>query len=163
MGWTKKQLIDQAYAELALAGYEFDISPEEQDQALTRLETMIATWEADSIFLSYAFASSPDDADPDVDSGIPMSAVRAVILGLAIDLAASFGKTLAPATLANFNRSYALLKRAAAMPPQQQLRAGTPGGAGNKPWRYRTDPFLPRPSYSPLQTSQGGDLNLQEE
>jgi hypothetical protein len=29
MGWTKRALVTEAFGELALAGYDFDLSPEE--------------------------------------------------------------------------------------------------------------------------------------
>ena len=42
--WTKTLLIEEAFGELALAGYVYDLRPEEMQAAGRRLETMMATW-----------------------------------------------------------------------------------------------------------------------
>src|SRR5437868_8121035 len=63
MGWTKEQLIDEAFAELRLAGYTFDIAPEEKQTALRRMDTMMATWEGRGIRVGYPLPSSPDGSD----------------------------------------------------------------------------------------------------
>jgi hypothetical protein len=48
---------------------------------------------------------------------------------------------------------------AAAVPAQQQLRAGLPLGAGNKGPRAI---FVPTPDTSPLRQSDSGDLEFHE-
>jgi hypothetical protein len=98
MGWTKRQLIDEAFSELSLQGYEFDITPEEQQTALRRLDTMLATWDGLGIRVGYLLPSSPDDSDPDSDSGLPDYAVETVYLHLAMRIAAGFGKQLSADT-----------------------------------------------------------------
>jgi hypothetical protein len=68
MSWTKRQLIEQAFAELALAGYDFDLSPEEMQGALVRLDSMIATWTSRGVRLSYAMPANPSDSDISIRS-----------------------------------------------------------------------------------------------
>lgn len=163
MGWTKRQLIDEAFAELALQGYEFDITPEEQQTALRRLDTMMATWEARGVRIGYAFPSSPDDSDPDTDSGLPDSAVETAFLNLAIRIAAGFGKQLSPDTKRVAREGFDVLLWAAAQPIEQQQPSTMPRGAGNRIWRNSQRPFFPEPDDSPLGISQGGDLNIAPE
>lgn len=162
MGWTKRQLIDEAFAELALQGYEFDITPEEQQTALRRLDTMMATWEAKSIRVGYSLPSSPTDSDPDQESGLPDTAVETVYLNLAGRIAAGFGKQLSADTRRNAAEGYAALMADAAMPRQQQFRSDLPRGAGNRCFPSN-GPFLPPPCRDPLQIAQGGDLDIPSE
>jgi len=140
--WTKRQLVNEAYSELALQGYEFDLSPEEVQTALRRLDTMMATWEGLGIQIGYAFPASPDDSDPDTPSGIPDKAVETVYLNLAIRLAPGNGKGISVDTKRNAADGYSLLLRAAAMPPQQKLPNTMPRRPGNKPWPPFSQPFL---------------------
>lgn len=163
MGWTKKQLISEAYGELSLQGYEFDISPEEQLTALRRLDTMMATWDAKGIRLGYSFPSSPDDSDPDSDSGIPDTAVETVYLNLAKRLAPGLGKTLSPETKRAAEEGYSALIAAAAMPRQQQLPNTLPRGAGNRTFYTYPGPFFPGPCRDPLRVAQGGDLDIPQD
>lgn len=161
--WTKRQLIDEAYSELALAGYVFDISPEEQQTALHRLDTMMATWEAKGIRVGYAFPAGPDDSDLDQASGLPDSAVETVYLNLAIRRAPGMGKQISSDTRRAARDGYDTLLWAAARPQEQQLPNTLPRGAGNKPWRVTTQPFFPTPCNDPLSLTQGGDLNFTPE
>lgn len=160
MGWTKRQLIDEAFAELALAGYSFDITPEEQQTALRRLDTMLATWEAKGVRVGYAFPTSPEDSSLDAQSGLPDGAVETVFLHLALRIATGFGKQLSSATRKAASDGYDALLWAAARPIEQQLPNTMPRGAGNKPWRTVNQPFFPRPDENPLQIAQGGDLTI---
>ena len=163
MGWTKKQLIDEAFGELALQGYEFDISAEEQQTALRRLDTMMATWEAKGIRVGYAFPSSPDDSDIDADSGLPDAAIETTYLNLAIRIAAGFGKQLPSDTRRNAREGYDALLWKAAQPIEQQQPSTMPRGAGNRIWRNSERPYFPAPDDNPLGISQGGDLNIAPE
>lgn len=158
--WTKRQLVTEAYGELALAGYEFDITPEEQQTALHRLDAMMATWEGQGVRVGYAFPTNPDDSDLDQPSGLPDMAVEAVFLSLAIRLAPGNGKQISPDTRRAARQGFLRLLREAAQPAQQQLPSTLPRGAGNRGWAMGQHPFFPTPSSDPLQLSQGGDLNI---
>lgn len=160
MGWSKRQLIEEAYGELALAGYEFDLSPEEMQAAIRRMDTMLATWSSMGVNIGYAFGLTPTDTDLDQDSGIPLTAVEAVYLNLAARIAGSKGKTMPRTTLFNAKAAYdALLSvMARAEIEEQQLDNTVPRGAGNKPYRQYPRPFMPRPDEGPL--TLGGDGGL---
>lgn len=160
--WTKRQIVNEAYGELALQGYEFDISPEEVQTALRRLDTMMATWEGRGIRVGYAFPANPDDSDPDTPSGLPDGAVETVYLNLAIRQAAGNGKQLSPLTARNASDGLTNLLTVAAMPPQQQLPSTLPRGAGNRCWSA-DNPFFRRPLHDPLPVDCAGDMNIPQE
>lgn len=162
MGWTKRQIVEKAFSTLALAGYVFDLDPEELDDALTSLDTMMASWSALDITCGYAFGTSPDDTDLDQDSGLPLVAVKAVYLALAIDVAATKGKQLRPSTIFGARQAKdALLAWVARQQLRpQQYRSGLPAGAGNKAWTTWPRPFLSTPDTSPLQIADDGGLSF---
>jgi hypothetical protein len=158
MGWTKGQFIIQAFDEIGLASYVFDLSPEQKQTALRRLDTMMAAWNALGIRLGYPLPSSPDDSDLDEETNVPDSANEAIYSNLAIKLAPSYGKQVMPDTKMTAKESYNTLLSRAAMPMEQQMPSTMPSGAGNKPWRVYDDPFVRHP-VSPLLA--GGDGEIQ--
>lgn len=157
---TKQELIDAAFAELALSeGDGFGITPDEKQRALGRLDAMIATWAAKGVRIGYNFAG-----DLNTESGIPDSANEAVFLNLARRLAPGFGKALSAETLKNARDGYDTLLWASAHPIEQQLPHTMPRGQGNKPWRTADNAFLPRPDTNPLRVEDdGADLTILQE
>lgn len=162
MPWKKGEIVDEAFAELALAGEAWDIQPEERQRAVRRLDVMLATWEAKGIKLGYAMPATADGSTPNDASGLPDAAVETVLLNLARRLAPSYGKALSPASAQSAREGYDALLWAAAQPQQQQLPNTLPLGAGNKPWRRTNRQFLPRPDTSPLDQAIGGSLAIKE-
>lgn len=160
--WTKRELIAEAFSELTLAESEFDLTPEEQETALRRLDTMMAMWDAKGIRIGYALPTGANGSDLDQPSGIPDSATETVYLNLALRIAPGFGKQLSQDTRKNARDGYDVLLWAAAQPQAQQMPNTMPRGAGNKPWSVAGRPFFPTPSNDPLQISQGGDLDFLE-
>jgi hypothetical protein len=156
MGWTKNQLIDQAFEEIGLASYVFNIGPEQRQGALRRLDSMMATWNAKGIRLGYALPSSPDASDGTQDSGLPDSANEAVYTNLAVKIAPMVGKQVSQDTRNAASQGFNVLMSRATFPPQQQLPNTLPRGAGNKPWRTANNPFMPTPT-DPLMAAEGGD------
>jgi hypothetical protein len=135
MGWKKAQLIDQAFSELARAGYVFDLGADVREDALRQLDTMMATWSSVGISIGYLLPTSPDDSNIDDDAGIPLTAVETVYQNLAVKLAAGRGKTLTAQTLAAAQSGYNILLGAAVTPTTGQCSGLPRIGAGNKPWR----------------------------
>jgi hypothetical protein len=157
MGWTKRQFIEQAFEEIGLASYVFDLTPEQLQSALRRLDTMIAAWNALGIRIGYPLPSSPQFSDLDAQSEVPDSANEAIITNLAIKLAPSYGKQVMPDTKATAKETYNTLLSRAAMPMEQQMPATMPSGAGNKPWRVYDNPFL-RPPVDPVNAGPDGPI-----
>lgn len=157
MSWTKRELIEDAYAELALAGWDFDLTPDELQWGLRRLDTLMASWQAQGVKVGYAMSVSPSGGDLDQDSGLPVEVVEAVYMNLAVRLAAGKGKNILRSTVTNARASFdSLMARAAlSQVKDQQFRSGVPSGAGNKD----SDTFLSEPNVDPLLI--GGDEGLQ--
>ena len=153
MGTTKRQLVSDVYAELALAGYEFDIQPEEEQFALRKLEAMMGTWNAMGVQVGYAFGS-----DLNADSGLDLQTVEAVVLNGAIRVAAGKGKALAASTktAAKAALDSVMLVCAKAQLQETQRQSSTPAGAGNRRWSWGGRPFLPSPTDDTVAVDAGG-------
>lgn len=156
--WTKRQLIEEAFGEIALAGYAFDLSPEEMQAGLRRLDTMLATWAGAGVHLGYALSTSPGSGDLDDDSGLKAVDVEAVYMALALRIAAGKGKQLAASTRTAAGQAYqALLSRVARGEMREQaFAAGVPSGAASAAASGR--PFLAPHNTSTLQPSADGGL-----
>ena len=94
MSYTKRYVVTEAYAELALAGYVFDLTPDELLWASGRLDMLMGTWLESGIDLDYPVPDGPA-LDLDVVTNIESWAVEAVVLALAVRIAAAKGKQLA--------------------------------------------------------------------
>ena len=142
MGYTKRQIIEEAYGELGMASYVFDLDVDVLQRALRRLDSMMAEWNGHGIRLGYPIPASPDDSDLDELANVPDWATESIILGLAVRLAPGHGKTVSPQTLSAARRALDTVLGKVAMPPQVQI-TGLPCGAGAK---SIDAPFLPAPS-----------------
>lgn len=162
MGWTKRQIVGKAFSTCGLQNYEFDIQPEESQDALSSLDSMMAEWDFKGIRLGYALPGSPDDSELDTDSGLPDYAVKTVYLNLAILIAPGLGKTIQPATVISARQGYDQLLIKAAYPQRQQLPNTLPRGAGNRHFGVEGYPFFPTPSNDQLPVTSGGDLDIVE-
>ncbi len=161
MGWTKRQFITQAFEEIGLAAYVFDLTPEQLDSALRRMDSMVAGWNANGIRIGYPLPSSPEDSDLDQQTGVPDYANEAIYLNLARRLAPGFGKTLDPETKASADMAYNNLVNQVMPPiPERQMPGSLPLGAGNKPWRNTNLPFV-RPPEDPLLAGTDGQIEFE--
>lgn len=142
MSWTKRQIVNQSFEEVGLAAYVFDLTAEQIESAVRRLNSMMALWDAKGIKLGFPITG----IDPDVDTGLPDHAIEAVYLNLGIKNAPSFGKMVAPELKIAAKSAYDQLLIAAAFPAEQQV-TGLPAGAGHK-WPGTV--FLPPADTSPL-------------
>lgn len=133
--WTKQQLIEAAFGELALAHVVFDLDADTLESALRTLDSMMAEWADLNISIGYALPATPDDSNIGDDSGIPSGANRPVYMNLAVQLAAGRGKALTPQTIAAATRGYNTLLGVAVTPTSGQSSGLPLNGAGNKPWR----------------------------
>lgn len=159
---TKGEIVTQALAELSLGDVQgFDITPEEKQRALVRLDGMVAQWASPSIGIRIGYASG---GGLDEESGVTDAVAETLILNLAKRLAPGYGKTLSAQTLLAAKDGYDLLLIAAAYPPEQQLPHTTPRGQGNKPWRTANRPYLDRPDPDPLRNDpRSQNLDILEE
>ena len=145
MGYSKRQFIEAAFAEIGLASYVFDLQPEQLEAARRRLDAMMADWNGKGIRLGYPIPSSPQDGSIDEQTNVPDSAYEAIICSLGIRLAPSYGKQVMPETKATAKQGYDTLLQRATFPLEQQFPNTLPSGAGNKPWRVYDNPFRGNP------------------
>lgn len=157
MGWTKQQLLNQAFGAIGKSVNIFNIDADTMQDALRSMDGMLATWNAKGIRLGYALPSSPDSSSLEDDSGLPDSAYEAVYLNTSIRIAPFIGKQVSPDLKTSARDAYEVLLARAAMPAQQQLPNTLARGAGNKPWRTVSNPFMPTPT-DPLLAGDDGAI-----
>jgi len=147
MSWTKRQFINAALEEIGLASYVFDIQPEELESALRRLDAMMADWNVRGIRIGYPLSSITSSSVAQ-ETSVPDSANEAIISNLGMRLAPSYGAIVPrEVKISAKNGLMTLLTRAGVTQPQEkQLPSSLPVGAGNKPWRYSGDNFMPEPT-----------------
>jgi hypothetical protein len=156
MGYSKRQFVESALEEIGLASYVFDLSPQQVESAVRRLDAQMASWNALGIRVGYPLPSSPQDTGLDDETNVPDAAYEAIITNLGIKLAPSYGKTVSPDTKATAKRTYDLLLSRAAMPMEMQLPASMPRGAGAKNY---DDPFMDNPD-DPILAGRDGPLEF---
>lgn len=159
MGYSKRQFVAAAFEEIGLASYVFDLQPEQLQSAMRRIDAMMADWNGKGIRLGYPLPGSPQDSDLDEPTLVPDWANEAIITNGAVRLAPGYGKVVMPETKAVAKDSYNTLLQRATMPPEQQLPATMPAGAGNKPWRVYDNPFI-RPPVNPVDVGPDGPLQF---
>lgn len=159
MGFSKRQFVEGGFEELGLAAYVFDLTPEELDRAMRRLDSMMAEWNAKGIRLGYPIPGSPQDNDLDEPSGVPDSANEAIVANLAIRIAPAYGKTVSGETRAIAKMAYDTLLTRACYPPEMQLGV-IPSGAGAKPIAMDGGIFLPPPETS-IDAGSDGALTFE--
>lgn len=157
MGYSKRQFVEAAFAEIGLASYAFDLQPQDLEQALRRLDAMMAEWNAKGIRLAYPLPGSPENSDINAESEVPDSANEAIITNLGIRIAPGYGKAVMAQTMMIAKQSYNTLLARATLPPEQQLPRTMPAGAGIKPWGTYDNTFI-RPPVAPVTTGQDGVL-----
>lgn len=143
MSWTKRELVQNAFEEVGLASYAFDLQPEQMQAGLRRLDNMMATWNSRGLRIGYPLTDSPSGSDLDQDSNVTDEAIEAIVSNLALRLAPMLGKTVSPDTKASARSAYmALLSRRSNTLEKRIDVNAVPAGAGTKYWRINGDPFL---------------------
>jgi len=157
MGWTKRQFVVQAFEEIGLASYVFDLTPDQLQSALWKLDAMMAEWNSMGIRLGYPLPGSPQYSDLDAQTSVPDMANSAIYSSLGIRIAPSYGKMISPDTKSMAKNAYNALLKAFSAPIEMQLPGTMPSGAGNKPWRDYDNPYVRRP-VDPVLAGEDGPL-----
>jgi len=148
MGWTKKQILEQAFEEIGIASYIFDLTPDQLMSALRRMDLMVSSWYAKNIKIGYPLPGTPNNSHMEEQIDTPLQANEALVLNLAVRLAPSYGKVVAPETKMLAKQLYDQLLVQAAMPFEMQYPRTLPLGAGYK----RTERvFVDIPNENPIQ------------
>ena len=159
MGWSKLDLINQAFEEVGIAPYVFDLSTEQLKSALRKLDTMVAAWEAMGIRLGYPLPSSPAESQLSNASGLPDWAVGAVYQNLALQLASLVGKEPSAELKKNARMGYNSVLAKTRNIPEMRLPRNMPAGQGHKPWRQPAWPFLNHEEH-PLDAESDSELEI---
>lgn len=155
MGYTKKQIIEQAFEEIGLASYIFDLTADQLESALRRLDLMVSSWYTKNIRIGYPLPLNPQDSHIDQQIDTPMPANEALVLNLAVRLAPAYGKQVSPDTKVNAKVTYDQLLMQAAFPVEMQYDKTLPLGAGYK----RTERvFVDVPHLDPVQVQPNGQI-----
>lgn len=161
MPYTKRQFVLGAMSELGLGDYVFDAQPEELENGMRRLDAMIGAWNARGIRLGYPLPVNPQDGSLDDVTSVPDSANEAVITGLAVRLAPSYGKALPRETKVRAKMGYdtLVLLSGVVSPIEKQYPSTLPTGAGNKPYQTDRSNYFPKPD-DPVDASSAGELDF---
>lgn len=157
---TKLQIVQKAFSELGLPPWTYSIAPEQLVDASQRMDSMIAGWADVGARIAYNFEDNLD-----AESGLALGNELTVVTNLALQLASGLGKTPSEQTLAAASAGWQVLMIGAAQPPQVQLPANMPRGAGAKAYRYSPyQNFVPVPNAPPLTVSgDGTQLDFKQE
>jgi len=143
VSWTKREVVTNAFEEIGLANYVFDLQPEQLQAGLRRLDNMMATWNSRGLRLGYPLPDSPGGSDLDEETGVTDEAIEAMVANLAIRIAPLFGKTVSPDTKSAARGAYMALLNRRTNTLEKRIDANAiPAGQGTKYWRFNSDPFL---------------------
>ena len=160
MSWSKQELIVQAFEEIGLASYVFDLSAEQLQSALRKLDAMMAAWNARGLRLGYPVPSTAGGSLLADSSNLKDEANEAVYMNLALKLASTLGKPVSQELKDAAKLGYNTLLSQASVPPEQQFPKDMPAGAGNK-WRNQNRrPFLDDPTEG-LDAGPDSDLDFE--
>lgn len=135
---TKRQLVDQAFAECGINGWEYDIDPSEKDTALTRLDMLMHELRGRGYDLNYNYPSAIGSGLLTDALGCPDQAFYGLATLLAERLAPTMGKRMSvESRMALTAARKAVYAAATNLVPGQSLGQGSPIGSGNKPWSSR--------------------------
>lgn len=129
---TKGDLVNAAYEEIGLAGYVFDMQPEEIQTGVRRLERFMLMLDGRGIRLGYNAAASASAATANDDAGIPDWTEDYIIPLFALRLAPTLGKQINPDTRLAARRGLNALLVGTYTIPTMQMPRHMPIGSGNR-------------------------------
>jgi hypothetical protein len=164
MGWTKRQFVLQAFSEIGMADDEYGLETYQLQDALVKLESMIAEWSGQEIDVQYPLAADIDTANMDTLTSVPLAANMAIYLNLAKMIAPGFGKQLSQESKLMATESYNRLASFVSDKhiPKKQMPGWVPLGAGNKYNRDSKRPFVDTPNIDPVYYDEDGNLQIRE-
>lgn len=101
-GPLKRDLIQVAFEICGQAGYEFELTPEEYESALRRLNGFMYECQGRGYVTGYNFPNSNSLGSPEEESGLAWEDQEAVAQTLARRMAPSIGKALGPEAKAEY-------------------------------------------------------------
>lgn len=149
---TKREIVRQAYEEIGLGDYVFDMSPEMQQAALVRLDRLAAQWDATGLRFGFVLGGTLA-----TESGLPDTSIGAYALNLALSIAPTIGKMVSQETRIAAREAKNALMITNYVIPQVQYPQMMPVGRGNQR-AVKDNPYFNPPD--PLTTGQDGELTL---
>lgn len=142
---TKRQIIEMAYEECSLAGYEFNVTQEELFSGLRKLDALMAEWAQSSRDLNYNAPATFGGGDLEDVSGIPDAAIQGAAITLAMAIAPAMGKQMSAESRARLAKSMTVVGTLGAKRVRQGWARSTVAGAGNnRRFGYGyPSPFMP--------------------
>lgn len=133
---TKRQLIEQMYLECGLNGWEYDISPEETDRALIRLDALMWELSGRGIDIGYNFPLAIGQGDLSDELGCPDQAFFGLAVLGAERLCPTMGKTQSKESRIALASAMKAVRNAGTLAPSMKPGRSTPLGSGNGRWPY---------------------------
>lgn len=132
---TKRLLVGQMFTECQINSWELDITPEEQDDALTRLDMLMWELIGRGIDLGYNFPAGIGQGDLDDELGCPDQAFFGLATLGAQRLCSTMGKNQSVTTIKTLDAAMKAVRSAAlSLVPTMGLARSTPLGSGNRFW-----------------------------
>jgi P22 tail accessory factor len=133
MAVTKQKIIERALESIGIASYIYDLSYEELNSCLRRLDDLMAEFMTDGYVMgAYPLHIDADDSSLDEEAPINMSYKKVIYLELGRDLAPMFGKNLSKEYEMDVWKSRMTLNNGATFPMTANLNIRyVPAGAGN--------------------------------
>jgi hypothetical protein len=140
-GWTKEDIAKEALTEIGLPSYTFDLQPDDTIAIIVRLDAMMSEWDVKGVRFGYALADGPRDSWATQPSGLPDTAVFAVIPNLAVRIGPMFGREPSPQLRNVARTTFESMLTTFAKSTQFRWPSTMPYGAGNKPYRTSNRQF----------------------
>lgn len=135
---TKRQLVEQMFTECAVNGWEYDITADEKDTALTRLDALMWELRGRGVDIGYNFPLGIGQGDLDDVLGCPDQAFYGLSILGAERLCPTMGKKQSMESRIALTAAMKAVRSAAVtLVPSSQIAPATPIGSGNKPWSSR--------------------------
>lgn len=135
MSYTKRQFIQDAFANNGVTVYDMDIDGGEYQIALNKLDNMMSEWDADGIRVSYPLPRSPSESSLDTLTAVPQKANNAIVVNLANRIASIIRKPVTRDMKVEAKDAKRALIKSLVNIKEQQYLDTTPKGAGYKTWR----------------------------
>jgi len=139
---TKRQIVEMAYEECSLAGYEFNVTPEELFSGLRKLDALMAEWRATDKDLNYNAPETFGGGDLEDMSGVPDATISGVAISLAMAIAPAMGKAMGQETRQRLASGMMAIRSICARARESGWARSTVAGSGNRYWTHYS-PFMP--------------------
>jgi hypothetical protein len=160
VGYSKRQFAEKALLKIGIASYVFDLQPEQIEDAVWALDSMLAMWNGKGIHVGYPLPSSPEFSDINAETNVPDWVNEAIIYNLAVRIASEYGKTLPMEVYMLAKEAYSVVLNRSAKPKTMQFPSNMPAGAGNKRYGvHGQDVFLNTP-VDRINTGSGDFLDF---